>query len=292
MRYACRSGSRRVVSTLLSYGADPRCFAAAVAAALRAVSAEAATRSGAFALGAPATLASARRYARLLACLALGGAPVRAADLEALRLGMREAELLWAGAEPLRPSAGGGGQAVPSLWALAQRASANSLSAETVLPALRMAACLGARQLQYECERLVVQNAAALGVDRSLLVALLTNALGRHAAVAAAVAASGEPRSGGLSSQWRAVAAGAEQDLFTLAPSSDDESASSSGASGGEGSEAGDEAGEASTLVGSSAASVTSQAYFAVREPPPPGAVPPPPARWRGAPDTNHPSQI
>ena len=183
---ASMAGSSRAIAELLAAGADPDCFGVAVESALRALR-EAAQIRGVPAPRSP-TSRVVGRYARLLCALARGGAIVRSDDLVVLRLGWNESRGT-AAHEKQHVAA----SRVASLREICQRALANGLTAENVLPTLHVATLVEARRLRSECERLVLQNAAALaemgafaafgGSARVVLRRLISNVLQRHAAL-------------------------------------------------------------------------------------------------------------
>lgn len=140
----------------------------------------------------------AAQWARVLACLARGGAAVKRSDLDDLGVGWSECEHHLSGRGPAaeeRPSAAVGGsrrRSPPSLFYTSMRAAAQTLTAENVLERFYAARMVGARPLQSECERLLLQNAqrleeagtfAAVGVSAGrALRALLSNVLRRRVA--------------------------------------------------------------------------------------------------------------
>ena len=218
---ATMAGNWRAIAELLSFGADPGCFSVALGSALKAV--REAARSDAnkpAAIGeSSAAWRASLRFARILGALARGGAVVFQEDLASLRLGWNECKSR--ANRPLHHAGGHDGSGVAPLFLLAQHQLANSLTAENVLPILHAACVLGARRLQSECERLVLQNCVALaeggafeqmggGSARSVLERLLTNVLRRHAALEVAIAQGADLGD----AQWREVARSQELELF------------------------------------------------------------------------------
>jgi hypothetical protein len=125
--------------------------------------------------------AVAGRSGRTLACLARGGALVRSTDASALGIGY----------DLCRVEEAGEARGVHSLRQMCQSTLVDALTTDSVLPTLRVASLLGARRLQSECERLVLQNSRVLedaGVFAAervcpsvLLGRILANALYREA---------------------------------------------------------------------------------------------------------------
>ena len=231
---ATAAGSGRVISELLAFGASPACFGVALDSALRAVR-EAAKKDALLTQrGETHARRAACRFASLLGSLVRGGAAVRNDDLAVLRLGWNESKGRANREAPAtcesssREGGGGGPCRVSTLFALCQHALANSLEAETVLPTLSLSRLLGARRLQSECERLVLQQYVALSElgafeavagssgcsARSVLRRLLFNVLSRHAALAHARAEAERAGCVAVDEGWKAAAAEAEVELF------------------------------------------------------------------------------
>ena len=193
MGYAAQwgSSSTKIMRVLLSHGASPNCFSAAVSGALRAVEQRRAPARSSIAGRqgqTPSVQSTERRmarWARLLASLLRAGATVRVADLRDLQLGWAECSVV--DKRQLHEDLKQGASAVPSLVSLSERALANSLTLETVLTVLSVASMLGTRRLQSECERMVLQHARALESegafsccdDRTVLSRLMFNVLCR-----------------------------------------------------------------------------------------------------------------
>lgn len=200
----------RAVSVLIAAGAEPQ-FAGACATALRqctdaatdAILEQAALQTHTGPIGPRAGSKMAvlsrlfARWSGVMACLVSAGATVSSSDLTALGLGWAmEPGNAAPGAMPeAAPEAAQDGRpslSPPSLFVLSQRAVANHLSADTVLPTLDLARMLDAGPLRSECERLVCQQSTALeeagafaaaGVPAMGVVrAIIDNALRRRAA--------------------------------------------------------------------------------------------------------------